>query len=89
MDSTRKKNNTQRVFGSSPRSPGGSVPATGRSTSIIVGESSERLVVWLPAGSAADMVTAEGTSDTRDWGVCTTLTSDSQKSTLLGMRNPG
>ncbi|EGI68858.1 hypothetical protein G5I_02436 [Acromyrmex echinatior] len=63
MDST-KKDMTQREVGCSSWFPGGSVPAPGRSTPT--GESCERQVAELPAGSAADMATAE---ERMDWGV--------------------
>ena len=63
MDDT-KKELTRREFGCPSRSPGGSVPAPGRSTPT--GESCEGQVAGLPAGSAADTATAEGIVD---WSV--------------------
>ena len=60
-----KKEMTRRELGCSSRFPGGSVPAPGRSTPT--GESCEGQVAELPAGSAADIATAEGIVD---WDVC-------------------
>ena len=59
-----KKDKKRRELGSSSRFPGSSVPAPGRSTPT--GESSEGRVAGLPAGSAADTVTAEVV---KDWSV--------------------
>ncbi|KYN33834.1 hypothetical protein ALC56_11806 [Trachymyrmex septentrionalis] len=62
--SSTKKDTKRRELGSSSRFPGSSVPAPGRSTPT--GESSEGRVAGLPAGSAADTVTAEVA---KDWSV--------------------
>ena len=77
MDST-KKDMTRREVGCSSRFPRGSVPASGRSTPT--GESCKGQVAELPAGSAADMATAE---ERMDWDVYETPGPSTRRSILL------